>query len=238
MNRLDHPHLGATSVHVWSLDLCALGNREHEVKKILSPDELERAQRFIQPNDRDRFAMTRFFLRTILADYIGTDPAQLKFDYSPHGKPSLSPPTSSIAFNISHSHKRSLIAITHGQRVGVDVEFMREPVEIADLAQRFFSPYERVLLGNIPAEHRPKAFFRIWTAKESFVKATGAGLSLALTSFDIDLDQKLDAMLKATRPDPGQARCLHVRSLSMPEGYEAAVSTEGQLDLQMVTTLG
>jgi 4'-phosphopantetheinyl transferase len=238
LKRLDHPHLGTTSVHVWSLDLGALGNGEHEVKKVLSSDELERAQRFIQPDDRDRFAITRFFLRMILADYMGTDPAQLKFDYSPHGKPSLSPATSSIAFNVSHSHKRTLIAITHGQRVGIDVEFMREPVEIADLAQRFFSPYETALLANVPIENRPKAFFRIWTAKESFVKATGAGLSLELSSFDIDLDQKLDATLKATRPDPGEAGCLHVRSLSMPEGYEAAVSTEGKLDLQMVTTLG
>lgn len=238
LTRIAHPPLGSRSVHVWSLDLSSLQDEKDEAAKILSPDELERGQRFVQAEDRARFTTTRFFLREILASYAGGHPAELRFNYSEYGKPSLSSHADSISFSVSHSGQRALISVTHGNPVGVDVEFIRDSVEIASLAERFFSPSETATLESIGVEKRQEAFFRIWTAKEAFLKALGAGLSRALNSFDVELDARLDVTLKATRPDPCEALRWRIYSLRMPKGYEGALVTESNLDPPLMIPLG
>jgi phosphopantetheinyl transferase (holo-ACP synthase) len=79
----------------------------------------------------------------------------------------------------------------HDAEVGLDIEdlsvrggFTR--ARRKGLAERFFSGDEtRYLLGNERSEDTDDAlrFFRIWTAKESYVKYTGGGMSEGLRSF-------------------------------------------------------
>lgn len=51
------------------------------------------------------------------------------------------------------------------------------------VAQHYFSPAESEYMNSEPDKDR--AFFTIWTLKESYMKMTGQGLSLALDSFEI-----------------------------------------------------
>src|SRR5260221_2430191 len=85
--------LAEDEVHLWRIDLAAVAPAEKRWQKILSPDERARAARFHFERDRQHFTATRALLRTILANYVGAEPAHLIFRYSEKEKPYLVPQT-------------------------------------------------------------------------------------------------------------------------------------------------
>lgn len=97
-----------------------------------------------------------------------------------YGKPAF--PGSGFHFNLSHSGDWVLCAAA-GHEVGCDIERIGR----ADLsvAKRFFAPGEYAAILASPEEERNVLFYRFWTLKESFVKATGFGLHLPLDGFEI-----------------------------------------------------
>ncbi|MGH6955178.1 MAG: 4'-phosphopantetheinyl transferase family protein [Caulobacteraceae bacterium] len=66
-----------------------------------------------------------------------------------------------------------------------------------EVAERFFSQTERMLLDALAPERRIQAFFNAWTRKEAFVKALGLGLSFPLDAFDVSLSPDEPATLLA-----------------------------------------
>ena len=59
--------------------------------------------------------------------------------------------------------------------IGVDVEQYRAK-DYTALAKRFFSSAEQVQLQQCAERERQATFFRLWTQKESLLKALGMGL--------------------------------------------------------------
>jgi 4'-phosphopantetheinyl transferase len=217
-------------VQLWRVDLDALGPEESRWQELLSSDELKRAARFHFPRDRQRFVTSRALLRTILAGFLASDPATLTFSYSDKEKPSLAPAHagSNIAFNISHSGGIALLAFTRGREIGVDVEPVRSNFDMEAIARRFFSPAEQKQLAALPPEKKADGFFRCWTRKEAYIKATGDGLSLPLTQFDVALDPGESNALLATRPDTSEAGRWLLREVPAGPGYIAALCVRGQ----------
>ena len=217
-------------VQLWRIDLEALGADESRWRKTLSSDELDRASRFHFPRDRQRFAASRSLLRILLAGYLATDPAAVSFSYSEKGKPSLGPAHAgtNVKFNISHSGGVTLLAFTCDREIGVDVEQVRGNFDVLALARRFFSPKEQSQLAELPAEKSVDAFFRCWTRKEAYIKATGDGLSLPLTQFDVALESEEANALLATRPDASEAGYWLLREVPGGPGYIAALCVRGQ----------
>ena len=83
-----------------------------------------------------------------------------------------------VQFNLSHSGRYGVCALS-AFPVGVDVELIR-PLR-REVARRFFTPAEAAWL-----DARPEAeFFRLWTRKESYIKAIGKGLTQRLDSFSV-----------------------------------------------------
>jgi len=66
--------------------------------------------------------------------------------------------------------------------VGIDVEYMR--AYDSGIAERFFHPGEYARACRFAEERRKERFYDLWTIKESYIKALGKGLSLALDSFE------------------------------------------------------
>lgn len=99
------------------------------------------------------------------------------------GKPFF-PALPDFHFSLSHSGERVLCAVSSSP-IGCDIEQPRryDPA----LARRFFHPDESALLFSLPEAEQPAAFFRLWTCKESFMKAIGLGLSLPLSDFAVCL---------------------------------------------------
>jgi 4'-phosphopantetheinyl transferase len=224
------PPLLSSAVHVWTIPLQVTESVFAPLRDVLSSDELERASRFHFEKDARHFIVARGSLRSILGAYTNSPAADLRFSYSPQGKPSLQHPVSDIRFNLSHSRDLALLAVTRGRDLGVDVEWKNEDVEIEKLAQRFFSTHEHQSMLNQPEGKRIAAFFRGWTCKEAFLKAQGMGLSRVLSSFDVDMNIGRPARLLATRPDPTEADHWFLQELAIAEQYSAAVAVEGPIE--------
>jgi 4'-phosphopantetheinyl transferase len=133
---------------------------------VLSPDEQVRANRFRFERDRLHWSRARSALRTTLSCYVCRPPEELQFTFGPHGKPSLDN-AGGIEFNISHSRGWAMIAITRGVPVGIDIEAMRENVDIAKLLHR---------LGETQLTGSQNELFHVWTRREARTKATGGPL--------------------------------------------------------------
>jgi 4'-phosphopantetheinyl transferase len=217
-------------VQLWRVDLEAIRAEESRWQKILSSDEATRASRFHFSRDRQCFVAGRALLRIILAGYLATDANGLRFSYSDKEKPSLAPPhaDSNVMFNISHSGGVALLAFTRGRAIGVDVEQVRSDFELEAIARRFFSAHEQSQLAAVPAEEKPAAFFRCWTRKEAYIKATGDGLSLPLSQFDVSLAAGEQNALLATRPDASEVSRWLLRDVPGGTGFMAAVCVRGR----------
>ncbi|MCC8106972.1 MAG: 4'-phosphopantetheinyl transferase superfamily protein [Clostridiales bacterium] len=103
-----------------------------------------------------------------------------------YGKPYL-PDFPGLHFNLSHSHEMAM-AVFADTEVGCDIELQKKPNE--KLAERFFCPEENAWMKAARTEtEREERFYRLWTLKESFIKATGQGLRLPLDSFCFRIEE-------------------------------------------------
>jgi 4'-phosphopantetheinyl transferase len=117
-------------------------------------------------------------VRTTLSRYADVDPRRWRFRTGPQGKPEIAGPAGAPPLRFNLSHTRGLVAcvVTLGLDAGVDVErtarHLRDPLA---LARHGFAPAERAALTRLAGRARRELFFDIWTLKEAYVKARGAG---------------------------------------------------------------
>ncbi len=103
-----------------------------------------------------------------------------------YGKPYLTG-TEQLFFNLSHSGSYAA-AVFSDEPVGIDVERVR-PADLA-LAKRFFAAEEYAALRAVSDERDmggrlDREFIRLWTRKESYIKAVGEGMHLPLADFSV-----------------------------------------------------
>lgn len=218
--------LSANEVHVWHARLD--DHAAERFRPLLAEDEIARADRFHFAKDRNHYIVARGWLRKLLAGYLGILPTGLRFDYAEKGKPSLvANQANAINFNLAHSHGLAIFAFSAGREIGVDLEFIREDVEDEKIAERFFSGREIAELRAVPIELRKQAFFNCWTRKEAYIKARGEGLSMPLDQFDVSLAPGEAAALLRNDKEPDEVRRWTMQSVSVPDGYVAALVVEG-----------
>jgi 4'-phosphopantetheinyl transferase len=154
----------------------------------------------------------------------------VSFTYGEYGKPAVAAETCGslpLRFNLSHSHEVACCAVACGREVGVDVEHLREGVEVMSLAAHFFSRGEVAALGALPPDQKPRAFFNCWTRKEAYIKAKGEGLSHPLGEFTVSLEPGSPAALLSTERDPAEAARWSLTELPFGDDYAAALACEG-----------
>jgi 4'-phosphopantetheinyl transferase len=177
----------------------------------LSPDELERASHFRSARDRERFIGTRSALRNILAGYLRCEPSAIEFSHNEHGKPRVR----ALHFSFSRSHELAVCAVSLTSEVGVDLERIDPAFATFSVAETFFARGEIAALGALPQHYRLEAFFRCWTRKEAYVKASGQGLSMSLQSFEVNLVEPAAFL--------GGVEGWSIESLDAPPGYAGAL---------------
>lgn len=224
----ESPALTKDDVHVWKASLDRTPSEINSLKQTLTPDEQKRANRFRFEKHRDRFIVGRGVLRTILGGYLDRHPDQLRFQYAPYGKPSLSAEVDALSFNLSHSHDLALYAVTKEREIGVDVEFIRKNINLLGIAKRLFSEREYAQLQSLPQSCQLQIFFDCWTRKEAFIKAKGEGFSLPLREFDVSIAPGEPAELLRTEWKPDEAALWSLKSLNPAPGYAAAVAVKGK----------
>ncbi|MEP6919457.1 MAG: 4'-phosphopantetheinyl transferase superfamily protein, partial [Acidobacteriota bacterium] len=216
------------AIHVWLARLDQFAADPAAFDAVLSLDEQERAERFVFDRDRRRFAAARILLRRLLAAYVRTAPADLRFSCDGYGKPSLTGHDAAPAFNVSHSGDAAVFAFSRAGEVGVDDEAVRAMTDAAQIASRFFAPGEVERLRALPLALQHEAFFECWTRKEAFVKAIGEGLSHPLDSFEVTLTPGDPARLvhvDGHQPDP---RDWTLTALPRIPGHVGALAIRGR----------
>lgn len=182
-------------VHVWRIDLSLPPACLERLQLLLSHDERSRAGKFRFQRDRDRFTATRGCLRLLLGHYLGVKPETVQFCYGPQGKPALQLPfATALSFNVSHTHEWALVAIGQGQSVGVDLEHVQPDYPWQAVSDLALSPRERAMLAALPSEVQSAVFFKLWTGKEAYVKATGEGLSRPFNQLEVWEDLSATSM--------------------------------------------
>ena len=210
---------------VWRIDLGVTDAQLASHREDLSADERARADRFVVERARRELTVTRSVLRRLLGASLARDPGSLTFQYGSDGKPALS--GNELAFNVSHSHGRALIAVAACGCLGVDLEKVRAEMRHERVAERYFSVAERDVLRSLPAGEKAAAFFRCWARKEAWLKAKGTGLRLPLGGFDVSLAPGEPARLLATRFDGEEASRWSLVELDAGAGFQAALAWLG-----------
>ncbi len=212
-------------VHLWLKDVESGQQELDYLASLLTPEERERGERFAFPRDRKRYLTARGGLRQLLSRYTGTDPGDITLHYHSHGKPYLK--EGGVEFNLSHSHRLVVYAVTEGRRVGVDMEYTLREVEVEGIARRFFTGQEQKKIAALSGSLQREAFFFCWTCKEAYIKARGEGLSISPRSFEVSFGPREAAGLTEVSFDPGETGRWSLRNFIPRPRYSAALAAEG-----------
>jgi 4'-phosphopantetheinyl transferase len=229
MSAAGNASLAPVRVRVWTMT--TEGLNEAAVAPwaaVLDAPERARAARFALPRSRIGFIAAHALTRAALAAATGAPAATFGFAAGAHGKPEalLGGRPAGVAFNLAHTQGLVGVALAAvpGLPLGFDLEPLarRAPLEVA---RRYFTASEVAGLDGLPAPARAERFFRLWTLKEAFIKATGKGLTQDLSSFWFCLDPP------AIRFAPGLAErprdwCFAQRIVG--GGFLAAIGVRGQ----------
>ncbi|RFF29722.1 4'-phosphopantetheinyl transferase family protein [Wenzhouxiangella sediminis] len=179
-------------------------------------------------NRRERILRQRvqqqFFLRLLLAAYLGCPGKSVELDRSERGKPMLSGvhADSALQFNVSHSGDWLAVAVAVGVAVGIDLEVERRLPRAPLLARRFLSPEEAEWIVGLDEPFRSRQFLKQWTARESLVKARGCGLAGCLG--EIALDWQPPAIRRLPTDWEG-AGAMSLANLALPDGLVGHLAT-------------
>lgn len=148
---------------------------EQQVMQILPGERTERIGRTKLIQKRMQSLSAGLLLEYALREY-GLRSCDLTFRKNKDGKPTIAE-YPDFYYNLSHS-KEYVALVTDCDPVGIDVEGSRFGYQ--ELAKRFFSETEQEALK----EHwSDEEFTRIWTRKESYLKASGYGMRMPLDGF-------------------------------------------------------
>lgn len=174
-------------IDVFYVDLAPNDRFESAAFGWLCLEERNRWRKFMFPGPKRRFAMCRAALRRILCDRLGCTNEQLTFGESEHGKPFavVNGRRVSINFNVTHSGRHGLLAFKSLGRIGIDVEERRSYRHIDLVSESVFGVTERRELKSVQGQRKAEMFFKLWTVKESLVKALGAGMSIDTSLFEV-----------------------------------------------------
>ena len=226
MTARQHPRPSPETVDVWSISLAPAMSPSTRLNDVLSPAEIARAERFVQPKHRQRFITARTALREILGSYLGLPPAAICFRINAHGKPYLDPASAMLQFNLSHSGDWALCAVTTAGEVGVDIERVRHRAQAYRLkvARRFFSAHEYHAINSAGPAGIDSAFFSGWTRKEAYIKCHGKGLAIPLATFTVSIGATTPAALIQSDWNPVDVTQCRLYDLDVPAGYYAALA--------------
>ena len=229
---------GETRVWLARADECPEGELLDRWSRALSDRERERIARFVRSEDRHLHLLAHVLKRAVLASCTGRDPAALAFEEGPHGRPELRDRRryGDLRFNLSHTRGLAALALSFGAPCGIDVEHPERGSSPLHLADRVLSADERAALLVLPEEERIQHFYRLWTLKEAWLKATGEGIGggsgLSSIAFECTAgDPPRPLFAPPSGDDPGEWTFL---SRTLATGHILALAVQRAPELESV----
>lgn len=197
----DKTHIFRISVHKHYQKI------KRKLVDVLSEREQEKASRMFIPQDKERYAVSKFCLRTLLSFFLNVPANEVDFIAHAHKKPTVK----GLEFNISHTGDYVLIAISP-KPVGIDIEFLNREFDFKSILDITFSKKEIDFIGN--KKVNPTNFYAMWTRKEALLKASGEGVSDNLHLIEC-LDEHLERKDEVFR----------VRTFTIEDSYVASIAS-------------
>jgi len=113
-----------------------------------------------------------------------------------------------VQFNLSHSGKVALVAVSEDfNPVGCDVQIVenKKTEKLMAITKRFFSVTEVAKMQDVLQGQKEAflvLFHLIFSAKEAYIKMTGEGLKRRMDSFEVPLDEKIIESILNRDEDP------------------------------------
>lgn len=165
--------LNESSTHIFKVPLQSYDEIKQQYPYVLNSSEIAAASRFKYADDKKRYVLGKYTLRTILSDILNIRAEDVSFFFGDHKKPY----TKGRHFNISHSGQFTCIAINQVP-VGIDVELIRTDFDFKILLNECFTTEELRCISGA------RDFYHFWTRKEAVLKAGGEGLTDQLNVID------------------------------------------------------
>ncbi len=170
------PILSLGEIHLWQVSTHITTAEFEEYKSVLSEVELSKVHFFESEQARYSYVVSQGALRMLLSKYLNISPNLLKLGRQKKGKP-FSLDDQNLHFNLSNSGKLAVIAFSRDSELGIDIEKLRPLPDLDEMINRNFASNEIDFI-NAKAQERCRRFFRLWTIKESYLKAIGEGMRL------------------------------------------------------------
>ena len=208
-------------IYTYYIDVTQFDNEKlfREKLNLLSPYRQQKIALLKHEKDRNRSLGAGIALDHALETY-GLREKSVEYEFGEWGKPFLKYQPN-IHFSLSHSGDYAICSIGD-KAMGNDIELIKYGrLKVAD---RFFAKEELDWMRAEPDEEEiTQRMFRIWTMKESFLKATGKGISLPLGDFAVIVDEEKG---KIRVKHSYNAKFYHMKEYAEIDGYRVAVCCE------------
>jgi 4'-phosphopantetheinyl transferase len=167
------------TIKLWQGEIAAEEADYQRYWHILDQTEQQHANSIKNEQQYKRYVAVHARLRILLGDAVNAAPEQLRIHKAEFGKPYLVD-YPELAFNLSHTANKMVVVTAYHCVLGVDIELCKPRTNLAALVDKCFAEEELNYWQQLPESHQTLAFYRFWTRKEAFVKATGRGIALGL----------------------------------------------------------
>jgi 4'-phosphopantetheinyl transferase len=168
-------------IKLWQGEIAGRETDYPQYWRILHPTEQQYANTINNVERHRRYVEIHARLRILLGDAVKAAPEQLLIQKAEYGKPYLAD-YPELAFNLSHTGNQMVLAMAYNRDLGVDIEQCKPRKNLTALVDKCFAEEEKTYWQLLPVSQQTQAFYRFWTRKEAFVKATGRGIALGLNN--------------------------------------------------------
>ena len=223
--------MNSDTVEIWHGNI--VGDMHYQnYWRVLDAAEQAHAQNMKNDLLRNRYIEVHGRLRNVLAQTLNEPPEKIRIKKAEHGKPYLAD-NPELVFNLSHSAGAMVIAVGWNCQLGVDIENCKPRTSLAALVDKCFAEEEIVYWSKLPDARKIPEFYRYWTRKEAFVKATGHGIALGLNHCVINPENQ--AKFLRVPVDCGQASTWHALDLALgPDVCSALVTDKAIVGVKLI----
>jgi 4'-phosphopantetheinyl transferase len=212
--------MDSSTIKIWKGNIAATEIDYPYFWSILDPTKQQHASAFKNESLRRRYVEIHARLRILLGDAVNAAPERLRIHKAEYGKPFLAD-YPELAFNLSHTANKMVVAIAYNCDLGVDIEQCKPRKNLAALVDKCFSEEEKAYWQQLPEAQQTLAFYQFWVRKEAFVKAIGRGIALGLKQCVVNPENQ-NELLRIPK-NYGQARDWLIRDIEIGESICGAL---------------
>jgi 4'-phosphopantetheinyl transferase len=150
-------------------------------KHLLSKEEMEKFGRIFREEDKLLFLAGKVGAKILCAQYLNRKPEEVVFSKTESQKPFIKE-TTDFHFNTAHSGDW-VVFIFSETPCGIDIEKIEPDFDYSEVMTTIL--HEAEINHVISTSDPRREFYKLWTKKESLLKAVGTGIIENLTALNV-----------------------------------------------------